>query len=158
MTDRFVIRCVAFGLALIALASLVLMGALALTDRAIPTEIVAAFSGSSGALSALLARTTIDDGDRMAQALANPASLLPDAPPASARFKAGGRVDTGQLAVVGENGPQVITVQRSSTPGAAAAPTSSNSAWRPAPPPPPPPPPEPPDGGWPGFPTFGGAA
>jgi len=146
VSDRFVIRCVAFGLALIALASLVLMGALALTDRSIPTEIVAAFSGSSGALSALLARTTIDDGsDRMAQALANPASLLPAAPPESARFKAEGRVDTGQLSVVGETGPEVITVQRAST-------------VTPTPPPPPPAPPTPPPGGWPGFPTFGGGA
>lgn len=57
--DRWTIRAVVVLLGLIAIVSLSVMGWLALDGKEIPEAIVALGSSSAGALSALLARTSI---------------------------------------------------------------------------------------------------
>lgn len=58
MADRWTVRIVAAGLALLALVVVAGLIWLAGTDHAVPEALVAIGSGAAGALAALLARTT----------------------------------------------------------------------------------------------------
>lgn len=60
MNDRFTIRAVVVLLGVIAVFGMALMGWLALEEKDIPAELVAISSASAGALSALLARTSLE--------------------------------------------------------------------------------------------------
>lgn len=57
MTDRWLLRIVALGLALVALVTVAGGIVLAASDHMLPDALVAVGSGAAGALAALLART-----------------------------------------------------------------------------------------------------